>query len=845
MKCVAFAVLSMGSLLSSLSSSLASETAGGTVSHDPAHKTVVLADGEKNLVLRLNYDGRCILDQVLVRGREVVPSATGVSTGIQVAGQWHTTRSIATPQVTVQDGVVTVADIVIKAGGVEINETWTFTVRGGDITWRIARKYLSGGAVEDTYFPGFDFTDRSWTGALLGTGGVAWFKLFDTPVASYGVHTGPVTFWNKESDSCLRIVPVAGGRKHVAVRFSRHPHGVISFNYGVTDQELPPKHGQFRFLRDRQDVWAPFQVKPGETAIELTLSTPKYSEAYDRGTLRGIDGAAVREIGNTIARLGAIDANVHGSNGWYSGVAVLQEQWIAQLGLLIDDPHYFRSYSDTLDYQRDHAVGPDGRVKPRWWYIPEDGMQNTYDAFGFYECQWGWMLDSQPCFVTNVAEQFDFNGDLAWVRRHKATCEKALDYMLRRDSNGNGLVEIMTNNHTEKKGGDWADVVWTAFENGLVNAQMYNAMIAWANVEEELGDVAMTAKYRRAAAKLKETFNRSISDGGLWDPEHRCYAHWRDKDGSIHGTNVFVPVNFLAIACGLCDDPARRAAILDQIEKQMQQEKLFFWPLCISSYQKDEGHETVNWPFPSYENGDIFLAWGELGIRAYCQHQRPDIAVRIVKNVIDKYNHDGLAFQRYLRKTQTGEGGDILSNMASPLVGLYRNVYGIQPKWNRLYLEPHLTPELSGTRLKYWLRGQTYLIDLKTGETTASANSFTLRDKRPFAVDVRQDALNYFAGGRKTPSMTVVRSMLEPVVIHIEAWPADGKGVRRWTQSNGMVDVSVRIVVADLPPGTRWTVSRDGTPAESLLSDRDGKVVLYSSGGRATSVVFELAPRRK
>jgi hypothetical protein len=836
MRPVGFVALLIGSLLSPL---LADETADGAVLHDPAQKTVVLADGGRNLVLRLNYDGRCILDRFVVRGREVVPTATGVCTGIQVAGQWHVTRSIPTPKVTVNENTVTVTDIAVKAGGVETNETWTFIVRADDITWRIARKYLSGGTVEDTYFPGFDFTDRSWTGALLGTGGVAWFKLFDTPVASYGVHTGPVTFWDKQSDSCLRIAPVAGDNKHVAVRFSRHPHGVVSFNCSVTDQELSPKHSLYRFRRDRQDVWAPFQAKPGETTIELTLSAPKYSEAYDRGTLRGIDGAAVREIGNTIARLGAIDANVHGSNGWYSGFAVLQEQWIAQLGLLIDDPCYTCSYSDTLDYQRDHAVGPDGRVKPRWCYDAGDAIPNTYDAAGFYECQWGWMLDSQPCFVANVAEQFDFNGDLAWVRRHKATCEKALDYMLRRDSNGNGLVEIMPDSHAAKKGGDWADVVWTAFENGLINAQMYNAMILWADVEEQLGDPGMAGKYRQAAAKLKATFNRPIADGGLWDPAHRCYVHWRDKDGSIHGTNLFTPVNFLAIACGLCDDPTRRAAILDQIEGQMQREKLFFWPLCMSSYQKDEGHETVNWPFPSYENGDIFLAWGELGTRAYAPY-KPEIAVRIVKNVIDKYNRDGLAFQRYLRKTQTGEGADILSNMASPLVGLYRNIYGIQPKSNRLYIEPHLTPELGGTRLNYWLRDQTYVVALRPGETTASANNFTLRDKKPFAVDIRQNTLNYFAGSRKTPSMTVTRSMLEPIVIHIKAWPTDGKGVRRWTQTNGMFDVSVSMVVADLPPGTRWTVVRDGTPAESPLSDSSGRVVLYSSGGRATPIVFEL-----
>ena len=51
-------------------------------------------------------------------------------------------------------------------------------------------------------------------------------------------------------------------------------------------------------------------------------------------------------------------------------------------------------------------------------------------------------LDSQPDQVINVAKQFDFTGDLKWLRTHQATCERVLDYMLRRDSNRNGLVEM-------------------------------------------------------------------------------------------------------------------------------------------------------------------------------------------------------------------------------------------------------------------------------------------------------------------------------------------------------------------------------------------------------------------
>ena len=189
---------------------------------------------------------------------------------------------------------------------------------------------------------------------------------------------------------------------------------------------------------------------------------------------------------------------------------------------------------------------------------------------------------------------------------------------------------MMTDSHAQQKGSDWIDIVWASFENGLVNAEMYNALLLWADVEEQLGDGGMASRYREAAKKLKDTFNRPTTEGGLWDAERQCYVHWRDKDGSVHGTNMVTPVNFMAIAYGICDDPARRAAILDQIEEQMQREKLFIWPLCMSSYQPDEGG---GGPFPTYENGDIFLGWGELGTRAYA-HYKPAIAVRCVKNVL-------------------------------------------------------------------------------------------------------------------------------------------------------------------------------------------------------------------
>jgi len=50
-----------------------------------------------------------------------------------------------------------------------------------------------------------------------------------------------------------------------------------------------------------------------------------------------------------------------------------------------------------------------------------------------------------------VAELYDMNGDLHWVKTHQLSCEKALDWLLKRDSNGNGLVEMMTDSQAQKK----------------------------------------------------------------------------------------------------------------------------------------------------------------------------------------------------------------------------------------------------------------------------------------------------------------------------------------------------------------------------------------------------------
>ena len=745
-------------------SSVGARAAAFTIIEDAANRAVTMADGGSNLVLRLNCDGRCLLDRVTVRGREVVAPETGVCSAILVSNQWFTTRSgIPAPRLAVVRNKVTVSDILYGGGGVLVKEAWTFTVQPDGIDWQIDRNYLSGGRLDDTYFPGWDFKDMTtWTGGMLDNGGVAWNKYLETTNATYGAHAGAVTFWNREKGDCLRVSVVGqasrlpGGRlapdphagetpvktagtaaplQQVAMRFSHQPSGIEAVIFSVTDSELKPKHDLCRYLPSRQDLWAPFDVTPGKVSVTYSFQALDYAAAYDRGTFRGLSGRSIREVLNTIGRYGVIDRRIIGSNGWRTGYACLHEQWFSQMGIALNDPDYLANCAATFDYERDHAIEPGGRVKSRWCYTAGDAMPGTYDTNGFYEAQWGYLLDSQPCYVMCVAELFDLTGDQAWLRGQKMACERVLDWLLRRDTDGNGLVEMMTDSHTQQKGSDWIDIIWASYENALVNAELYYALTLWADAEEVLGDRARALEYRRQAAKLKTSFNWTIAEGGFWDPQNQWYVYWRDKDRSLHGNNLVTPVNVAAIGYGLCDDTGRREAILRRMEDEMQREKLFFWPLNFFPYQRDEGHAN-NFPYPNYENGDIFLSWGELAVRAYAKYS-PEIAVKYVRNVLDKYEQDGLSYQRYERKSQRGAGEDILAGNCMTVVGLYRDIYGIQPRHNRLYLEPHLTAELGGTRLRYQLRGQLYVIDLNIKGSRMAVDDFAVSAAEPFALNIR------------------------------------------------------------------------------------------------------------
>ena len=788
------------------------------ISQDISAKTIVLSDRSKKLTLRINYSGGCVIDQLLINGKNrLAPS--GIFTAIKPNTKVFSSKTSQNhPEIKISETMVTVKNISFGDSTLNITEDWKFTPELNGIRWEILRQYDRNRVVDDMAMPVWNFTNLSlWKGGILNNGGMVWCKYLKNKCDALGMHTNGVTFWNPESAEGLRISSTAPKGEFIASKFYHNNEGEFSYSQYLTDMELQPRYKLNRFVNGKDDVFAPFQVTKKLKAINILMNTINYDEEYPPGKLPGIDAAAVREIRNTTARYGVIDQNIMGGNGWTTNWKCLHEPFFAQIGLFVDDENYTRNLSSTLDQERDLAMTKDGRVLSRWHNEPGDEIPGTYNSkTGYYETQWGYTIDSQTGYVINTAEQFDLNGDLKWLQGHKLSCEKALEWLIKRDTNKNGLFEMMNDTYLEKTCSDWLDVIYASFENAFVNAQMYEALKQWVICERILGDPKNADRYAKIALKLKESFNKNVSDGGFWSPEKRCYIYWRDKDGTTHGDNLVTPVSFEAIAFGICDDPDRIKEILGNLEARMVAENLFHWPLCFDSFKKDEV-EKGNWPFPNYENGDIFTSWGYLGVKSYLKYDH-EIALKYVKNMLDQYTKDGLSSQRFSRKSQVGIGSDILAGNCTTITALFKDIYGVHPKWNRMGLEPNLSASLNGTEFGYKLRGTNYKLTLSQNNFQLRSDKFTLKSSGSFGANMSAENLLFYPGNGENASLSISRSSKEKIDVEIENWKKDEPS---WVISSSD---QYLFVVYGLNPDSNYALKVNGKSENSYIADATGKV---------------------
>jgi hypothetical protein len=390
---------------------------------------------------------------------------------------------------------------------------------------------------------------------------------------------------------------------------------------------------------------------------------------------------------------------------------------------------------------------------------------------------------------------------------------------------------MINSDHSERKGSDWIDIIWASFENAFVNAKLYRALIAWAEVEKQLGDDVKSSYYLNYAAQLKASFNKSTAEGGMWDEKHNCYIHWRDKDNSIHGTNMVVPVNFMAVAYGICDDEKRRSSILDKIEEQTAKENLFFWPICLYTYEKPEGNDW-QFPFPNYENGDIFLSWGSVGVEAYAPY-KPEIALKYIKNVMERHEKDGLAFQRYGRNKQDGRGDDILAGNSLAIAGLYRSIFGINPLNNRFYLNPHLPVSLEGTEVNYDFRRSKLKIKLNKNRYTIVSDQFTITAPEDFGYFSGKNELYYFNKKNEQYSIKAKTEDRKNISLDIRTFTSNERSWEQYSFKQQKVTYTLR----GLQPEKLYRLAIDSQFVKEIKSNKHGEVTFAIDADKKNQLI--------
>ena len=792
-------------------------------------KQITLSNPAKSLSISIDCSKGCFIKALRIKNKNVL-SAEGIQTGVSLqAGTFSSLQSTNDLKLIATPGGARVSGIRYGNKDLQVTENWNFKVSGASILWSIERSYSADAELTDNAFPKWNFANlKVWKGGILDNGGMVWCKYLKKKDDTYGVHTAGATFWNAESGEALQIAPTTDPTQALASKFSNDQGSRFSFTQILSDQPLAQQHNLSRFVAGHSDIFKPFGVKRGTVKINLKLDYVDYAKKYSRGNLPGIDSISVRELLNTTGRYGVVDNNIIGGNGWLTNWKCLHEPFFAQTGLALIDPNYIKNMASTLDQERDQAMTAEGRVLSRWHDVQGDEIKGTYDQkTGYYEAIWGYTIDSQPGYVINTAEQFDLSGDVNWLSKHKESCERALDWLIKRDENQNGIFEMLNNNIADQKASDWLDIVWASYENAFVNAQMYEALKQWSDCERILGDREKSAHYAQIAARLKSAFNKPIAEGGFWSEEKKQYVYWRDKDGSVHGDNLVTPVNFATIAFGICDDPARIKQVLDQIESRTSAEKLFHWPLCFDSFAPEEVHRG-NWPFPKYENGDIFPSWGYLGVRAYVSYDK-SIALKYIHNLLDQYRKDGLSSQRYSRTTQLGLGDDILAGISTSITALYRDIYGIRPKWNRMGLQPNLTAELQNTRFNYPLRGKEYQVLLKVNDYQIREKNFTVNSTEAFGVALKDQTLRYYHQNAERAVMRIRSAVASPIRLAIKKW--DEQGIQASLLSKGNFSIHITGLKSSKP----YEVLINGTK-KALSSTKDGSLAFNEIGNGSLNI---------
>jgi glycogen debranching enzyme len=161
--------------------------------------------------------------------------------------------------------------------------------------------------------------------------------------------------------------------------------------------------------------------------------------------------------------------------------------------------------------------------------------------------------DTTPYYIAAMFDYYKMSGDIAFIKDSWNSLEKAWDWCLRTDVNGDGLMD-------NKKAG-LASVEYGEFTN--VETDIYLASV-WIRAAYGMKEMAQAAGHKSYAKKIDAIYQKAIKsfDENLWDSEQQIYSYAFNKDGEhVEEISPYLALGMLWD----CGSPERTAKSLEKL----------------------------------------------------------------------------------------------------------------------------------------------------------------------------------------------------------------------------------------------------------------------------------------
>jgi glycogen debranching enzyme len=225
-------------------------------------------------------------------------------------------------------------------------------------------------------------------------------------------------------------------------------------------------------------------------------------------------------------------------------------------------------------------------------------------------------LDINAFFILRVARFYQYYSDSDRLAAYWPAMKKAMEWLLSRDSSGDGLpVQVSF-------WGDWKDVggvqgrKYSPF-SGLIYLAALKQMVF---LSRQIGDATSAEKYQAAYQKGSTFINRTIGDGGLWNGNYYC-QRWHD--GTVN--NHLLQDQMIGVLFGVV--PQERA---EAIIRSLNEKSLTAYGIAETTpyYPASWGYEPA-----TYHNGGVWPWLSFMDCWARIRLNRTAEAIALVKKV--------------------------------------------------------------------------------------------------------------------------------------------------------------------------------------------------------------------